>query len=46
MEEYAKIGAIHIVIFDTSPWCDIKKLNSSSICIKKVLDYFKGTSSK
>jgi len=42
IEEYAKIGAEHIVLFNHTPLCDIDKISTSYICIKKVLDYFKG----
>ena len=42
IEDFAKIGAEHIVIFNHTILCDINKLTSSYICIKKVLDYFKG----
>ncbi|MFX0145294.1 MAG: LLM class flavin-dependent oxidoreductase [Candidatus Hodarchaeota archaeon] len=46
MEKYAKIGAKHIVLFNTVPWCDITKLNTSIFSIKKVLDYFKEDSAE
>jgi phthiodiolone/phenolphthiodiolone dimycocerosates ketoreductase len=42
IEEFAKIGAEHIVIFNHTTLCDVNKITSSYICIKKVLDYFKG----
>jgi len=46
LEKYAKIGAKHIVMFNYTPICDLFKLETSYTCVKKVLDYFKGTSSK
>ena len=42
VEKYIKIGAKHIVFFDTTTVCDVYKMQSSALCIKKVLDYFKG----
>ena len=42
IEEFAKLGAKHFVIFNYTPTCDINKSQSSFMCIKKVLDYFKG----
>ncbi len=41
IEEYAKIGAKHIIILNYTIMCDIQKFQSSYNCIKKVLDYFK-----
>ena len=41
VEKYIKIGAKHIVLFDCTAVCDVYKLQNSSLCIKKVLDYFK-----
>ncbi len=46
IEEYAKIGAKHIVLFDFTPVADINKLLISPNCVKKVLDYFKDSSPK
>ena len=46
MEKYVEIGAIHIAIINAVPWCDVKKINSSYECLKKVLNYFKESSSK
>ena len=46
IEDYAKNGAKHVVIFDFTPLADIQKLLTSPKCIKKVLDYFKDTSEK
>lgn len=46
IEEYAKIGAKHILLFDFTPVADINKLLISPDCIKKVLDYFKDSSPK
>jgi phthiodiolone/phenolphthiodiolone dimycocerosates ketoreductase len=46
IEEYIKIGAKHLVFFNSTLWCDVNKANSSYICIKKVLDYFKEEKSK
>jgi len=43
VEDYIKIGAKHIIFFDYTPLCDINKLQSSTSCLKKVLDYIKGT---
>ncbi len=45
-EEYAKIGAKHIVIVNYTIMCDLRKFQSSYNCIKKVLDYFKDSSPK
>ena len=42
VEKYIKIGAKHIVFFEGASACDINKVQSSYICLKKVLDYFKG----
>jgi phthiodiolone/phenolphthiodiolone dimycocerosates ketoreductase len=41
IEEYAKIGVKHIVLFNYSLLCDINKIPSSNKCMKIVLDYFK-----
>jgi phthiodiolone/phenolphthiodiolone dimycocerosates ketoreductase len=46
IEEYAKIGAKHIVIFNFTPVADINKLLKSTESVKKVLDYFKEDKSK
>jgi phthiodiolone/phenolphthiodiolone dimycocerosates ketoreductase len=46
IEEYIKVGAKHIIIVNYTTLCDINKANSSYICIKKVLDYFKEEQSK
>ena len=42
VEKFIKIGAKHIVFFDCTGPCDVYKLQSSFLCLKKVLDYFKG----
>ena len=42
IEEYTKIGLKHIVLYNMTYACDIKKIRSSFGCVKKVLDYFKG----
>ena len=42
LEEYAKLGAKHIVLINSTPMCDLFKLQDSYTCIKKVIDYFKG----
>jgi len=42
VEKYIKIGAKHIVFGEAASGCDINKVQSSYICLKKVLDYFKG----
>ena len=41
IEEYIRIGAKHLIIFNYTTLCDVNKANTSHICIKKVLDYFK-----
>ena len=41
IEEYAKIGLKHIVLYNMTYCCDINKIKSSFSCVKKVLDYFK-----
>ncbi|MFX0058693.1 MAG: LLM class flavin-dependent oxidoreductase [Candidatus Hodarchaeota archaeon] len=41
IEKYIRIGAKHLVIFNYTTVCDINKANTSYLCIKKVLDYFK-----
>ncbi|MFX0036970.1 MAG: LLM class flavin-dependent oxidoreductase [Candidatus Hermodarchaeota archaeon] len=41
LEEYAKIGVKHIVIHNLTSACDIRKVQSSTLCIKKVLDHIK-----
>ena len=46
IEEYIKVGARHLVIFNYTTLCDVNKINSSYMCIKKVLDYFKEEKSK
>ncbi len=46
IEEFAKIGAKHIVIFDFTPVADINKLLKSTDCVKKVLEYFKEEKSR
>jgi phthiodiolone/phenolphthiodiolone dimycocerosates ketoreductase len=43
LEKYIKLGAKHIILSDTTGACDLNKTQSSYLCIKKVLDYFKGT---
>jgi len=42
VEEFIKIGAKHIVFFDFTGPCDVYKMQNSYLCIKKVLEYFKG----
>lgn len=42
IEEYAKAGLKHIVLYNMTYACDLKKVKSSFGCLKKVLDYFKG----
>ena len=41
IENYAKVGAKHIVLFNYTLLCDIKKIPTSNKCLKVVLDYFK-----
>ena len=41
LEEYAKVGLKHIVLYNITYNCDISKVKSSFGCIKKVLEYFK-----
>ncbi|MFX1259185.1 MAG: LLM class flavin-dependent oxidoreductase [Promethearchaeota archaeon] len=41
IEEYAKIGLKHIVLYNMTYCCDVTKIKSSFSCLKKVLDYFK-----
>ena len=43
LEMYIKSGAKHIILGDSTSACDINKTQSSYLCIKKVLDYFKDT---
>ena len=42
VEKYINIGAKHIIFYQVASVCDIMKVQSSYICLKKVLDYFKG----
>ena len=42
VEKYIESGAKHIVFFDYTTTCDLTKMESSTPCLKKVLDYFKG----
>ncbi len=42
IEDYTKVGLKHIVLYNITYACDIKKIKSSFGCIKKVLEYFKG----
>jgi phthiodiolone/phenolphthiodiolone dimycocerosates ketoreductase len=42
VERYIKSGAKHIVFFDYTTTCDLTKMESSTPCLKKVVDYFKG----
>jgi phthiodiolone/phenolphthiodiolone dimycocerosates ketoreductase len=41
IEEYAKIGLRHIVLYNTTYLADSSKIKSSFKCIQKVLNYFK-----
>jgi len=41
IESYAKVGVKHIVLFNYSILCDLKKIPSSNKCMKMILDYFK-----
>jgi phthiodiolone/phenolphthiodiolone dimycocerosates ketoreductase len=41
IETYAKSGVKHIVLFNYSVLCDLQKIPSSNICMKRVLEYFK-----
>jgi phthiodiolone/phenolphthiodiolone dimycocerosates ketoreductase len=41
IENYANCGAKHIVLFNYTILCDIKKIPTSNKCLKKVIDYFK-----
>jgi len=43
LEKYIKLGAKHIILGDSTGACDLYKTQSAYICMKKVLDYFKGT---
>ena len=43
VEDYIKVGAKHIVFHDSTTICDVNKNQSAYLCLKKVLDYFKGT---
>jgi phthiodiolone/phenolphthiodiolone dimycocerosates ketoreductase len=42
IEDYAKVGLQHIVIYNTTYLADITKIKSSFGLLKKVLAYFKG----
>lgn len=42
IEDYAKVGLKHIVLYNITYNCDITKIKSSFGCIKKILQYFKG----
>ncbi len=42
VEKYIKLGAKHIVFFNVTSVCDFNKTQSSYLCLRKVLDYFKG----
>ncbi|MFX1374330.1 MAG: LLM class flavin-dependent oxidoreductase [Promethearchaeota archaeon] len=42
IEEYAKVGLKHIVVYNTTYLADITKIKSSFSLLKKVLQYFKG----
>jgi len=41
IEDYAKAGVKHIVLFNCTILCDIKKIPSSNKCMKAVINYFK-----
>ncbi|MHA1440167.1 MAG: LLM class flavin-dependent oxidoreductase [Promethearchaeota archaeon] len=41
IEKYAKNGLKHIVLYNMTYACDLKKVKSSFNCVKKVLEYFK-----
>ncbi|MBA7706035.1 Phthiodiolone/phenolphthiodiolone dimycocerosates ketoreductase [subsurface metagenome] len=41
IEEYAKIGLKHIVLYNTTYLADSSKIKSSFKCMQKVLSYFK-----
>ena len=42
IENYAKVGLKHIVLYNMTYSCDISKVKSSFGCVKKVVQYFKG----
>ena len=42
IEKYIKIGARHIVFYQAASACDLHKVQSAYVCLKKVLNYFKG----
>ncbi len=46
IEEYIKIGAKHLILINYTTLCDVNKANSSYMCIKKALNYFKEEKSK
>lgn len=41
LEDYAKAGLKHMVLYNITYNCDVSKVKSSFGCIKKVLQYFK-----
>ncbi|MFX1438588.1 MAG: LLM class flavin-dependent oxidoreductase, partial [Promethearchaeota archaeon] len=41
IEEYAKVGVKHIILFNVSILCGLKYIPRSNKCMKKIIDYFK-----
>jgi len=41
IKEYAKIGLKHLILYNITYACDIKKIKSSFTGLKKVIEYFK-----
>ncbi|MFX1339640.1 MAG: hypothetical protein ACFFDK_13590, partial [Promethearchaeota archaeon] len=41
IENYAKIGVKHIILFNVSILCGLKYIPRSNKCMKKIITYFK-----
>jgi phthiodiolone/phenolphthiodiolone dimycocerosates ketoreductase len=41
IENYAKVGAKHIILFNVSMLCGLKYIPRSNMCMKKIISYFK-----
>lgn len=41
IEEYAKVGVKHIILFNVSIFCGLKYIPRSNKCMKKIIEYFK-----
>jgi phthiodiolone/phenolphthiodiolone dimycocerosates ketoreductase len=41
IEEYARIGVKHVILFNVSILCGLKYIPRSNECMKKIIDYYK-----